>query len=91
MDRIEELVSEEEFVELCQDYDKKAARECLRSSRKYKRSCEVEDIDLDACGRVCGRETFPRMTSRMKTRSTLCSRRKLTQSMQSMMTDLGCR
>ncbi|MGH1341853.1 MAG: hypothetical protein ACRBN8_09900 [Nannocystales bacterium] len=53
------VVSESDFADLCADYDKKEARKCLRSGRKYKRSCDDGDIDEDACAKVCGTPTLP--------------------------------
>lgn len=46
--------AEKDFADACDDYDRGAARKCLRSGRKAKRSCETDDIDTDACSKVCG-------------------------------------
>ena len=53
------VVSESDFADLCENYDKKEARKCLRSGRKYRRSCDESDVDEDACGKVCGSISFP--------------------------------
>lgn len=46
--------SQDDFADLCDDYDRKEARKCLRSGRKAKRSCDIDDLDEDACANVCG-------------------------------------
>ena len=53
------MVSEDEFADACQGYDKKQARKCLASGRKYRRTCDDGDIDDDACAKVCGSIDFP--------------------------------
>lgn len=59
VDKTLDTLSPEDFADLCQDYDKKQARKCLRSGRKYKRSCDDSDIDADACSKVCGTPSLP--------------------------------
>jgi hypothetical protein len=59
VDKSLEATSEDDFAEFCEDYDSKEARKCLRSGRKYKRSCDDGDIDDDACGKVCGSIDIP--------------------------------
>ncbi len=51
--------SESDFADICEDYDKSAARKCLRAGRKYRRSCEDSDLEESACGEVCGTPSLP--------------------------------
>lgn len=59
VDETLDAVSEDDFAEFCDDYDRKEARKCLRSARKAKRSCDEDDIDTDACSKVCGTIDIP--------------------------------
>lgn len=47
----------EAFVDMCEDFDRGKARECLAAGREYKRSCDDNDItaeDIKVCAEVCG-------------------------------------
>ena len=44
----------EAFVDLCDDFDRKAARKCLAAARKYKRTCDDDDLEFEDCAKVCG-------------------------------------
>lgn len=59
VDETLKVTSEDDFADLCDDYDRGEARKCLRSARKAKRSCDTDDIDADACAKVCGTIEFP--------------------------------
>lgn len=52
---------DDDFADNCDDYDRGEARKCLRSARKAKRSCETDDLDLEACAKVCGTIEVPGM------------------------------
>lgn len=44
----------EAFADACEDFDRKAARKCLAAARKYKRTCDDDDHQLEDCAKVCG-------------------------------------
>lgn len=49
--------SPEEFADDCEDFDREAARKCLRGIRQARRSCDPEAPDdelVEACAEVCG-------------------------------------
>jgi len=64
-DCVDETVDDEAveaFVDACEDFDNAKARECLAAGRKYKRSCDEDDISEDsalACAEVCGSLNIP--------------------------------
>lgn len=59
VDKSLEDLSASDFADICDDYDKKAARKCLRAKRKYKRSCDEGDLEESACLEVCGTPALP--------------------------------
>ncbi len=49
--------SPEDFADACDDFDRQAARKCLRGIRQARRACDPEKPDdqlLEACAEVCG-------------------------------------
>ncbi len=45
-------------IDLCEDFDRSAARKCLRAARKAERQCS-DKVEKPACGEVCGTPSLP--------------------------------
>lgn len=64
-DCVDDTVKDEDveaFVDACEDFDSGKARQCLAAGRKYKRSCDDDDIseeDARTCAEVCGSINIP--------------------------------